>query len=118
MRGDEIADLGAELIDQEGSTIADRPAGRGPDRVAHAWRQRREGQARQDIVGVVEAEFRDDRLDIGGGAMNRDEPVVVDVAVQIVDEVRIGIDRDQLRILVELVEDRAGLGSDDSRIID
>ena len=81
MRGDEVAHLGAELIDQEGAAVADRPAGRRADLFADAGRQGREGQARQNIIGMIEAMLGDDLFDVGGRPMDGDEPVVVDVAV-------------------------------------
>ena len=94
MRRDEVAHLGAELVDQEGAARADRPR-RSPRRsLADARRQGREGQARQDVIGMVEAAIGDDLLDVGGRAGDRDQPRIVDRScVQIVGEFRIGVDR-------------------------
>ena len=118
MGGDEFLHLGAELIDQEGAAVADGAARRGADLLPDARRKGRERQARQDEVGMIETEFRDDLLDIRGRAVDRDEPVVVDFPVEIVDEIRVGVDRDLPRVLAQLFEDRAGEGADARAIFD
>jgi len=60
----------------------------------------------------------DDPLDIGGRSVDRDQPGVVDVAAQIVDEIGVGVDRDQYRIGRQAVEDRPGEGADAGAIFD
>ena len=67
---------------------------------------------------MIEAVGGDDLLDVGGRAVDRDEPVVVDVAVQIVDEVGVGVDGDQRRVRRQPVEDRPGEGADARPIFD
>ena len=78
MRGDEPLHLGAELVDEKGPAVADGPAGRRPDLVADPGGKGREGKSREDEVGMVEAMGGDDRLDLGGRAMDGDEPLVLE----------------------------------------
>ena len=47
---------------------------------------------------MVEAVRGDDLLDVGGRAGDRDQARIVDVVAQIVDEIGIGVDRDQPRV--------------------
>ena len=54
----EIARLGLELIDQEGAAGAERRVGLRGDPRADARRQGREGQAGEDIVGMLESRKR------------------------------------------------------------
>ena len=82
MRGDEVAHLGAELIDQKRPAGADHARRRRADRLADARRQGREGQARNDIIGMGEALLGDDLFDIGGRSMDRDQPRIVDLLVR------------------------------------
>ena len=78
VRLDEVAHLGAELIDQERAAGADHLRGRFGDRVADARRKGREGQAREHIIGRAEIAVGEDLFDVGGRAGDRDQPRIVD----------------------------------------
>ena len=53
MGGHEVAHLGLELVDEEGAARAQRRRGLRGDLRADARRQSREGQAREDVIGMV-----------------------------------------------------------------
>ena len=97
---------------------AARGGGRLGDRRADAVGQGGEGQARQDIVGLVEALRGDDLVDVGGRAMDRDETRIGELAAQEVDEDRICVDHQQRRVGRQLFEDRAAKGADAWAIFD
>ncbi len=118
MRGDELAHLGAELVDQEGPAGANDARRGGTDRLADARRKGREGQSRDDIIGMGEAMVGDDLLDLGRRSVDRDQPGIVDVLLEELDEILIGIDRDQFGVGCQPVEDRAGEGADAGAIFD
>src|SRR3546814_4512669 len=79
MRRKEIARAGTELIDEESAARAQHAVRRGGDRRADAGGQGREGQARQDIVGLFEAVRADDLLDIGRRAVDSAEAAVANI---------------------------------------
>ena len=91
-------DLGRELVDQEGAARAQRLRGLLGDLRADAGRQGREGQAGEDVIGMVEAEIGDDLAHVGGRAGHREQPVVGELAAEIAGEIGIGVDRDQGRV--------------------
>src|SRR3546814_15514214 len=72
----------------------------------------------QDIVGPLEPVRRDDRLDIRRRPVDRDEAAVADILFQIVDELLVGVDRDQRRVAGQMIEDGAAEGADARAIFD
>src|SRR3546814_72848 len=107
MRREEIARAGAELIDEKGATGAQDAVRRRGDRRADSRGERRKRQAREDIVGLLETVRRDDLFDVGGRSVDGDEAAVADVLPQIVDEILVGVDRDQRCIAGHPFEHRA-----------
>src|SRR3546814_14117994 len=91
----ERAREGTELTDEESAAGAQEAGRSGGDRRADAGGQGREGQARQDIVGLFEAVRADDLLDIGRRAVDSDEAAVANILPKIVDEILVGVDRDR-----------------------
>src|SRR3546814_8701568 len=77
--------------------------------------QRREGQPRQDIIGLFEAVRADDLLDIGGRTMNRDEAAIADILPKIFDEILVGVDRDQCRVARHPFEHGAAESAEDRK---
>jgi cardiolipin synthase len=98
MRGEKIAGARAELIDQKRAAGTQHAVRRSCDSGADARGKRREGQARQDIVGMLKAMRTHDFFDVGRRSVNRDEATVANILAQIVDEIFVGVDRDQRRI--------------------
>jgi len=109
---EEIEHLGAELVNQERAARPDRRGGGIGDRVADALGQGRKRQARQRVIGMVMAQRGKDFLHIGRRSVDRDEAAVADFLGQVIDEVAVGVDRDQRRIGAHPFEDRAAEGAD------
>ena len=72
--------LGRELVDQEGAARAQRLGGLLGDLRADAGRKGREGQAGEDVVGILEAEIGHDLANVGGRAGHRAKPRIADLA--------------------------------------
>jgi len=92
--------------------------GRLPDGVANTWRKGREGQARQHVIGLVEAAVGKDFLDLGRRTGDRDQARVVDRFPKELGEVGVGVDGQQGRVLAEQLEDRPGEGADAGPVFD
>src|SRR6478735_1870969 len=67
---------------------------------------------------MIETMGLDDFFDVRRGTVNSDEPIVVNVSVEIVDEVGIGVDRDQHRVRPQAFQDRTGERADPGAIFD
>ena len=115
---DDVPHARAELIDQEGAAGLEHRLRRRRDLGADAGRQRREGQARNRIVRLLETEIGDDLANVDGGAIDDLEARVGNGALEIVAEIAVGIDRDQRRIGREAIEYRAREGADAGAIFD
>src|SRR3546814_8290213 len=77
MRREEIARAGTELIDEEGAARTQDAVRRGGDGRADTGGQRREGQPRQDIIGLFEAMRADEQNGRGhvGTPVTNTQPV-------------------------------------------
>src|SRR3546814_17317322 len=100
MRSEERARAGTELIDEEGAARTEEAVRRVGECRAATGGQRREGQPRQDIIGLFEAMRADDLLDIGGRTMNRDEAAIADILPKIFDDNLVGVDREDRKSVV------------------
>ena len=67
---------------------------------------------------MIEPMFGNDRLDVGGRTMDGNETLVFDVLIEEFDEIGVGVDRDQLGVRSQPVQDRAGEGPDAGAIFD
>src|SRR5687768_15754912 len=72
----------------------------------------REGQARGDVVRLYVPMLPGDPLDVLGRAQDGDEAGIVDGLLEVVDEVGIGVDRDQHPVGRQLLQDRPAEGAD------
>jgi hypothetical protein len=114
----EVAGAGAELVDEEGAAGAEGLGGVFRNHRAEIVRQRRKRQAGQDIVGIFEAELRDDLVHIGGRPVHRDEAAVADGFAQIDDEILVQINDQQGRIGAQAVQHRLAECADPRAIFD
>ena len=118
MLGRQVARCGGELVGQEGpARLRDAVRG-GGNRRADAFRQGGERQAGEDVIRAVMAQRLDDPFHVRRAAEHGVEAAVADVALQVVDEERIGIDHDQRRIARQPVEHRAAERADPGAVFD
>src|SRR5688500_3609279 len=86
---DEVAHLGRELVDEEGAAGPERLGSLLGDLRPDPRRQGREGQAGEDVIGMLEAEIAHDLAHIRGRPGDGAKPGIADLRGQIGGEIRI-----------------------------
>ena len=76
--------------------------------IPDTWRKGRKRQAGKNVISSAELTIGKDRFDIGGRSGDRDQARIVELLLEIMSEVRVGVDGDQGRIRPEAIEHRFG----------